>query len=107
MAKVTELTDKNFDSYIRENNMVVVDFWAPWCNPCKAMEPVIKAMAEKYENIAFAKVNSDKNMGIAIKYAITNIPRFLLFKDSKKAGNIMGAMPPIKFENQMKKILEL
>lgn len=107
MVNIADLTDKNFDSFIQENNMVIVDFWAPWCAPCKTMSPVIKAMAEKYENIAFAKVNSDENMGIAIKYAITNIPRFLIFKENKKVGSIMGAMPPIKFENQMKKILEL
>ncbi len=91
---VTELNESNFDSFIEANKVVVIDCWAPWCGPCRRMGPVIdEAAADLAGKVAFAKLNTDENQGIAIRFQINAIPTLLIFKDNVLVGELVGLRP--------------
>ncbi|HVN70407.1 MAG TPA: thioredoxin [Desulfomonilia bacterium] len=91
------LTDQDVDTAVSKYPFIVVDCWAEWCGPCKMMSPVIEGMAKKHKgDIVFAKLDVDKNPDTAKKYGIRSIPNLLIFKDGKKVGDIVGAMPEAK-----------
>ena len=97
------LNDKNFSDIIEKYPLVVVDFWASWCGPCKMMEPVIENMAKKYSGkVVFGKMNVDKNKRIPSRYQISSIPTLMIFKNGKIVDKIVGATR----ENQLSKKLE-
>ena len=86
-----ELTDENFDSEINASVPVVVDFWAPWCGPCKAIAPILEELAtELGDAVKICKVNVDNNREIAGKFDIQAIPTILIFKDNKIADRVVG-----------------
>ena len=88
--KIRILNNKNFKPVIR-SGLVLVDFWAPWCAPCKMIAPVLNEIAEEQAgNITIAKVNVDQNKQISHKYNIRNIPTMILFEDGKQLKRIMG-----------------
>ncbi|MEM2320800.1 MAG: thioredoxin [Candidatus Bathyarchaeia archaeon] len=94
-----EVTDSNFNEVIRSNRLVVIDCWAPWCAPCRAMTPIINDLAKEYAGkILFGKLNVDENPRVPAEYQVMSIPTFLIFKDGVLVERIVGAMP--------KKILE-
>ncbi len=106
--KVFNLDEDSFDDFINENSRVVVDFWATWCSPCMAMEPVIKGLAEEYDSkISFAKVNVEKNRGIASRYGIQAIPAFIFFKDGGVQHQVKGMLKTKNFEDEIKNAFEL
>lgn len=90
--KITELDSSNFESAISEGSTpVVVDFWAPWCGPCKAIAPILEELAEELgEKVKICKVNVDNNSEIAGKYSIRAIPTILIFKDGAVAETVVG-----------------
>jgi thioredoxin 1 len=89
----TELNAKNFDEAIK-NPLVLVDFWADWCMPCKMLAPAIEQIAEEYKGKVFVgKVDIDKNPELAEKYSIMSIPNLIIFKDGKPMENVVGAVP--------------
>jgi thioredoxin 1 len=90
--KITELDSSNFDSAVSDASVpVVVDFWAPWCGPCKAIAPILDELAEELgDSVKICKVNVDNNSDIAGKFEIRAIPTILLFKDGQVAENIVG-----------------
>ncbi len=91
---VTELNESNFDSFIESNKIVVIDCWAPWCGPCRRMGPIIdEAAADLAGQVAFAKLNTDENQGIAIRFQINAIPTLLIFKDNVLVGELVGLRP--------------
>ncbi len=91
--KIRILNNKNFKSVIR-NGTVLVDFWAPWCAPCKIIAPVLNEIAEEEsDRITIAKVNVEQNQVLAQKYNIRNIPTMVIFRDGKEQKRIMGAKP--------------
>ncbi|MCS7135511.1 MAG: thioredoxin [Nitrososphaerota archaeon] len=93
------LTDKNFDNFILNNKLAVVDFWAEWCAPCRMLAPVIKDLAKEYAGkIAFGKLNVDENPTTATKFGIMSIPTLIIFKDGQPVDMIIGAVP----KNQIK-----
>jgi len=101
---VYNLNKENFEEIVKNNEKVIVDFWASWCMPCKMVAPIFEKLAEKYKNeIIFAKLNVDENSEIASRFNIMSIPTFLVFKNGEVVGNIIGAMPEEVLE---KKILE-
>lgn len=91
-VSVLELDSTNFDSTIASNNLVLVDFWAEWCGPCKIMHPVFERMAKKYREIKFARVNVDSNQPIAQKFGVQAIPTFIMFQGGQEAKRMMGAV---------------
>ena len=78
---VMELTSQNFNQEISNNDLLLVDFWAEWCGPCKSMHPIFTRMAKKYKQVRFARVNVDNAQDIAMKYGVQSIPTFIMFKN--------------------------
>jgi thioredoxin 1 len=91
MGKYIELNASNFNDTIKEG-VALVDFWAPWCGPCRMIAPVIEELANDYEGKAkICKVNTDEEQDIAIQYGIRSIPTILFFKDGHLADQMVGA----------------
>ena len=91
MGKYLELNASNFDETIKEGT-VLVDFWAPWCGPCRMLAPVIEELAEDFDGKAkICKVNTDEEQDIAVKYGIRSIPTILFFKDGELVDQMVGA----------------
>jgi len=89
-----EINDIDFDENIKKYQTIVIDCWAPWCGPCKMVEPVIDDLAKEMQGkIVFGKLNIDENQMIASKYAIMSIPSLLVFKNGELVDKIVGAMP--------------
>ena len=95
MADVLELRDETFSTEVEKGEgMTVVDFWAPWCAPCRMVAPVIEALAEEYEGrVKFAKVNVDEVPGVASRYGVRSIPTIGIFKDGEAINGVVGAVP--------------
>lgn len=90
-ADITDLNSSNFDQIIAKG-LVLVDFWAEWCGPCRLMHPVFERMAKKYRHIRFARVNVDLNQDIAMRFDVQAIPTFIMFKDGQPVERMMGAV---------------
>ena len=93
--KVLSVSDSDFQKEVLESNIpVVVDFWAPWCGPCQIVSPIIEELAGDYAGkVKFAKLNTDENHEIAVKYGIMGIPTLKIFKDGKEINSMSGAAP--------------
>ena len=89
---VMELTSHDFDQKKSENELLLVDFWAEWCGPCKSMHPIFSRMAKKYKSIRFARVNVDNAQDIARRYGVQSIPTFIMFKNGEVANTMVGAV---------------
>ena len=91
---VTELNEANFDSFVESNKIAVIDCWAPWCGPCRRMGPIIEELAgELAGKVGVAKLNTDENQGIAIRFNINAIPTLLVFKDQVLVDSLVGLRP--------------
>jgi thioredoxin 1 len=91
MAKYIELTNENFDATIAEG-VTMVDFWAPWCGPCRMIAPVVEELAEDFDGKAkICKVNTDEQQDIAVKFGIRSIPSILFFKNGELVDQMVGA----------------
>ena len=103
---VVKLNSSSFDSFIKTELPVVVDFWADWCMPCRIMGPVMEELAKAYAGKAlFGKVNVDENSPIARRYGIMSIPHFLIFKNGVLVEKIVGAVGRGPLENALTKYL--
>ena len=101
--KPMEMTDGNFSEIIQKYPLVVVDFWADWCMPCKMIAQVIDGLAEELSGkVVFGKVNVDQNGGTAAQFGIRSIPTLLTFKDGKLVDSMVGAVPREQIEAKIK-----
>ena len=104
MAK--EFTDANFEELLSSNKVVVADFWATWCGPCKAMGPSIDELAAEYEGQALiGKVDVEENNDLAEKYAIRSVPTLIFFKDGEMVDKVVGLQPKAAIEANIKDLL--
>lgn len=91
---VKEFTDDNFDSdVLQADGAVLVDFWAPWCGPCRQIAPMIDELASENPSVSVGKVNIDDNPGVAQRFGITSIPTLLLFKGGEPVESFVGVRP--------------
>jgi len=104
--KPITVTDSNFDTFIKKFPLIVVDFWADWCFPCRMIAPVVEELAKNYKGkIVFGKLNVDENRHTAMRFNVMSIPTLLVFKNGKLVGTILGALPKEELETRINKFL--
>lgn len=106
-ANVKELTDANFETEVLQSELpTLVDFWAVWCGPCKAIAPIVDAVADDYKGkLKVAKMDIDRHQIVPQQFGIRSIPTLLLFKGGKVVGQFVGSMARPKLEAELKKHL--
>ena len=101
-----KITDADFDQNIKKYNTIVIDCWAPWCGPCRMLAPTIDQLAREYDGkVAFGKLNTDQNRGVATNFRIMSIPTLLFIKNGKLVDTIIGAVPKEVIEAKIKKYI--
>jgi thioredoxin 1 len=101
LSRVLELTSQNFDKTLKASRKVFVDFWAPWCNPCLKMNPVVERLANKHSSITFAKVNIDDHQEIANRYHVMSLPAYFVFTNSSPASSRIGTTTEADLERML------
>jgi len=105
MGKYIELTNENFDATVSEG-VALVDFWAPWCGPCRMIAPVIEELAEEFEGKAkICKVNTDEQQELSMKFAVRSIPTIIFMKDGEIVDTMIGAASKQAFADKLNSLL--
>jgi len=107
MAVTGEVTDTNFKEEVLESEVpVLVDFWAPWCGPCRMVAPVVEEIADQYDGkVKVVKLNTDENPNVASQYGIRSIPTLMIFKGGQRVDMVVGAVPKTTLANTLEKYL--
>jgi thioredoxin 1 len=106
-SSAAPVTDASFPEQVLESSVpVLVDFWAPWCGPCRMVAPVVDEIAEQYEGqIKVVKLNTDENPQVASQYGIRSIPTLMIFKDGQRVDMVVGAVPKTTLATTLEKYL--
>jgi thioredoxin 1 len=105
-GQVHDVTDATFESEVLESETpVLVDFWAPWCGPCRMVSPILAQIHEERDDLRVVKLNVDENQGTTIRYEVLSIPTMILFKDGEVAKKLIGAQPKARIEAELEPAL--
>lgn len=107
MSAAAAVTDETFKQEVLESNVpVLVDFWAPWCGPCRMVAPVVDEIAEQYSGqVKVVKVNTDENPSVASQYGIRSIPTLMIFKGGQRVDMVVGAVPKTTLASTLEKYI--
>jgi thioredoxin 1 len=107
MSAAAQVTDSTFQQEVLDSNVpVLVDFWAPWCGPCRMVAPVVDEIAEQYAGqVKVVKVNTDENPNVATQYGIRSIPTLMIFKEGQRVDMVVGAVPKTTLATTLEKYL--
>jgi thioredoxin 1 len=107
MGKPVEIQEAKFDETVIKSAMpVLVDFWAPWCGPCRMVAPVVEELSDEYDGkVSFVKLNVDDNPQVASQYGVMSIPTLILFKDGKPASTVVGFRPKAELKKSLDEAL--
>lgn len=99
-----ELTEQNFEATLEKGGILLIDFWAEWCGPCRAFAPVFEAAAKKHTDVVFAKVDTEAQQGLAAAFEIQAIPTLAVFRDGVLLGRNAGALPAAALEGVIEQV---
>ena len=105
MGNVNTITDADFQQFTRQSGVVLVDFWAPWCGPCKRIGPIIEELATEMTDVHFGKLNTDEHGATAGEEGVMSIPTLMIYKNGEKVDQIIGAVPKEALVNSLQKHL--
>ncbi|WP_353571434.1 thioredoxin [Candidatus Albibeggiatoa sp. nov. BB20] len=104
---IVELTKENFQSYVDGNSLLIIDFWAPWCGPCRSFAPTYEAVSEQHEDVIFAKVNTEEQQELAGTFNIRSIPTLMIFKEQVIVFSQAGSLPESALQEVIGKAKDL
>jgi len=103
----TQMTEQNFEGIVASNDIVLIDFWAAWCGPCRSFAPTYEKVAEKYPDIVFAKVDTEAEQGLAASFNIMSIPTLMIMRENVVLFSQAGALPESALDDLIEKVREL
>lgn len=107
-AKIIDINDLTFEDAVNDYERLIVDFWAPWCTPCRILEPVLHELAEVYAGkITFGRLNVDENPRTAARFNVMSIPTLIMFENGVEVNRLVGALPKIYIENRIRRVYRL